>query len=282
MPAALKTALNRLLELDIPVLAGGLAFYGVLSVFPTIALTLLAYGFVSSQAEAQLFARSLEDLLPHHAHRLISEEIARLSAWAPHHFSPGILIVTVVIVWSSMAGWKALISGIRVVAREDRPLTLVGYQARSLVLSFLFIGAIITSILLFFVLIRVLGVGASPASPMAFSGIDPFRFELLIWGIASIGIYMALVTIYRTAISRARASLKDCAQGAAAGTIAWFLAISAFDFYAEFANWRTMYGALTGVIAFLLWFYVSAYAALFGAAYASSLAQIRKAPVPAE
>ena len=65
--------------------------------------------------------------------------------------------------------------------------------------------------------------------------------------------------------------------GTSAGMVLWFCCVAVFDLYAETAAWHTIYGRLAGSVAILLWFYVSAYAALFGAAYAAAQKRVREA-----
>ncbi len=266
-------AFNRLLELHVPVLAGGLAFFGAVSVFPLLALVLLFYGFVSTPDEAVVFVDSVKHLMPSDAHATISSELALLAGWAPHHVTPSIIVAIALITWSTMSGWKALISGVRLVAHEQSQISIAGFQFRSLLLSFLSIGAIVTAIVVFVLFARILAApdAAADATAIPEPAWRRFRSELIVWGLASLGIYAALLTIYRVAISRANASLRHCSQGAAVGAFAWFIAISVFDYYAETASWRTIYGTLTGIIAFLFWFYISAYTALLGAAFAGSI-----------
>jgi membrane protein len=164
---ALRIAVVRLLELDVPVVAGGLAFFGVLSVFPSIALALLAYGLLAVPGEASLLANALQYLLPEAAHDIIMGEFRLLANWAAHHIGFGVGVTIALVLWSAMAGWKALISGIRLVTGEERRLTIIGYQFQSFILSFLFIGALAIAIMGFILLVRVVryeavvGAGAS-------------------------------------------------------------------------------------------------------------------------
>ena len=56
------------------------------------------------------------------------------------------------------------------------------------------------------------------------------------------------------------------APGAAIATIAWLVASSAFGFYVgHFAAYSASYGPLATLIGLMMWFYLSAYAVLFGA-----------------
>jgi membrane protein len=271
--SALLNSFYRLLEMHVPVLAGGLAFFGAISVFPLLALVLLCYGFLSTPADAIAFIDSVKHLMPKDAHPAISSELALLADWAPHHLTPSILLAIALITWSAMSGWKALIAGVRLVAHDHSQISIAGFQFRSLLLSFFSIGAIVTAIVVFVLFVRILAAsesGAEIATPPA-AGAKKIRLELAIWALASLGIYIALLMIYRVAISRSQASLRHCSQGAAVGALAWFIAITVFDYYAETASWRTIYGTLTGIIAFLLWFYISAYTALLGAAFAASM-----------
>ena len=274
---ALRIAVVRLLELDVPVVAGGLAFFGVLSVFPSIALALLAYGLLAVPGEASLLANALKYLLPDAAHDIIMGEFRLLANWAAHHIGFGVGVTIALVLWSAMAGWKALISGIRLVTGEQRRLTIIGYQFQSFILSFLFIGAIAIAIMGFILLVRVVGYEAVVGAGASASNWSVLRAELIIWAFASLGIYIALFAIYRVAISRSKASSADCSTGALAGALAWFGCVAVFDLYAETAAWHTIYGRLAGSVAILLWFDVSAYAALFGAAYAAALKRVREA-----
>ncbi|MGI9521491.1 MAG: YhjD/YihY/BrkB family envelope integrity protein, partial [Hyphomicrobiaceae bacterium] len=145
-------------------------------------------------------------------------------------------------------------------------------QFQSLVFNFLFVGTIVVSVMSFVVVSRIIGLDESRQLERATRTAHWLYVgeEFFVWGIASLGIFVALVGIYRVVISPTRASFVDCTVGAAAGATAWFCAILLFDLYAERAPWDTIYGALTGGIATLMWFYVSSYTALFGAAVAAS------------
>jgi len=267
----LRHAADRLWQRDVPVLAGGLAFFGVLSIFPTLALAVLIYGFVSVPEETIALADTIKHVVPSRVYDLIVLELSALARSAPHHLTPAIMLATALTVWSSMSGWKALISGIYLVSGQKNQPGIVGYQFQSLLLSFLFIGIIVSAMLGYIVLVRIV---SAESSSFARSPIDYIQTEMFIWCTAGVGICGGLLTIYRVTLARSTASTMDCLKGAIGGALTWILAIALFDLYAEKASWRSIYGALTGSIAFLLWLYVSAYAALFGAAIAASFGRI--------
>lgn len=253
-------------------LAGGLAFFGVLSMFPTLALAVLVYGFLSAPFETVAFADPLKLVVPSHVYNLIVVELSELASSAPHQITPAILFAAVLTLWSTMSGWKALIAGIFLVTGQKEQPGIVGYQFQSLLLSFVLIGFIVSAMLGYIVLVRVI---AMERALIEQNTIDYLQAEFAVWCTAGVGICAGLLAIYRITLNRSTASMTDCLIGAIAGALTWILAIALFDLYAERASWRSIYGALTGSIAFLLWLYVSAYAALFGAAIAASYGRVR-------
>ena len=73
--------------------------------------------------------------------------------------------------------------------------------------------------------------------------------------------------------------------GAAVAVVAWVLASALFGFYvANFSSYDKTYGSLAGVIAFLLWLWITNLALLFGAELDAELERARElqAGLPAE
>jgi membrane protein len=65
--------------------------------------------------------------------------------------------------------------------------------------------------------------------------------------------------------------------GAVLGVVLWLLASAAFAFYvANFASYNKTYGTLGGVVAFLVWMWITNIAVLLGAEFDAELERARE------
>ncbi|WP_182523713.1 YihY/virulence factor BrkB family protein [Nocardioides dongkuii] len=94
---------------------------------------------------------------------------------------------------------------------------------------------------------------------------------VLIWQIAKWPILLAVVVFMVALLYYATPNVKQpkfrwVSVGALIAILTWILASAAFGFYvANFSSYDKTYGALAGVIAFLLWLWITNLALLFGA-----------------
>src|SRR6185369_7437896 len=77
---------------------------------------------------------------------------------------------------------------------------------------------------------------------------------------------LALSVLYRYAPSRQRARWRWVTWGSAIAATLWILSSGLFAWYVgAFASYGKTYGALGGVIALLMWFYLSSFTIVLGA-----------------
>jgi membrane protein len=85
---------------------------------------------------------------------------------------------------------------------------------------------------------------------------------IFLWAVAVVG----LAALYRFAPSRERARWRWVTWGSAVAATLWILVSVLFAWYVEsFASYAKTYGALGGVIALLMWFYLSSFTIVVGA-----------------
>jgi membrane protein len=83
--------------------------------------------------------------------------------------------------------------------------------------------------------------------------------------------------LYHLAPNVKQPGFRWISPGAVAGVALWILASVAFAFYvANFANYNKTYGTLGGVIAFLVWLWISNIAVLLGAEINAELERERE------
>jgi membrane protein len=103
------------------------------------------------------------------------------------------------------------------------------------------------------------------ASTLGFGAVFEWTWKILQWPLAFFLVSTAVGLVYYFAPD-AEQDWVWVTPGAVLATLLWIVASLAFKFYvSKFADYNATYGALGGVIALLLWFYISAFAILIGA-----------------
>jgi membrane protein len=93
---------------------------------------------------------------------------------------------------------------------------------------------------------------------------------VLVWQIAKWPVMLAIVILMVALLYYATPNIKQpkfrwVSVGAIVAIVVWILASAAFGFYvSNFSSYDKTYGALAGVIAFLLWLWITNLALLFG------------------
>jgi membrane protein len=111
-----------------------------------------------------------------------------------------------------------------------------------------------------------------------------------VWDIAKWPVILAIVVVIVALLYYATPNVEPpkfrwISVGALVAILVWLIASAAFGFYvANFASYNKTYGALAGVIVFLLWLWITNLALLFGAELDAELERGRElqAGLPAE
>lgn len=244
---------------NVKLVAGGVAFYSLLSVFPGLTAVVSVYGLFASPATLRGPLHVFAALLPPGGWELLSAQLQRV---ADHEFGAltaaagfGLLVA----LWGAHSAMASLMTATNIAygEREKRGLF------RKLLLSFAFTAGAILGFLVMLVLsvsvplsLRALGVSAGLRL-----GVHVLRL-LLLWATAIV----ALALIYRYAPARALARWKWVTWGSVVAASLWLGASAMFAFYLRsFAAFGSTYGALGGFTALVLWFYISSVIVVLGA-----------------
>ena len=101
-------------------------------------------------------------------------------------------------------------------------------------------------------------LGLGPAAVLA--------WRIVKWPILLIVVLVIVATLYHTTPNVKQTKFRWLSIGALVAIIIWALLSVAFGFYvANFSSYNKTYGALAGVIVFLLWLWITNLALLFGA-----------------
>jgi membrane protein len=241
------------------IIAAGVAFFGVLAIFPAIAALIALYGLVADPAEISASLHALRPLLPHDVHGMIAGQVSMLAAAGQGKLTLASLISLALALWSARAGVTALIEGLNIAYRETDQRSIVAQYLLSLVLTLMLIAIAIVALLAVVAVPAVLHFSDIGRLGALLAQVTP----LLILGVAVVFVIGAL---YRYGPSRALARKRWVTWGAVVATIAWVIVSLALSIYiGRFADFNRTYGSLGAIVGLLFWLYASAFVVLLGA-----------------
>lgn len=242
----------------ISIVSAGVAFFGTLAIFPSIAALIAFYGLIADPASILSSLAAAEQVLPGDVHAMIEQQIRALIA-APQGTLGFAWAVSVgFALWTSRMGVTGLMEGLNVVYGEvdRRPIW------RQYLLSLL-----LTLMTMALAILALLAVVAVPAL-MNFIDIGPagaFLARMIPFAILGFASSLAIGALYRFGPDRKPARTQWLSWGAVAATAAWVLVSMALSIYfGGFADLNRTYGTLGAVAGLLLWLYFSAFVVLLG------------------
>lgn len=250
---------------NLPLIAGGVAFFGLMAAIPGIAALVALVGIVGEPDWVGDQIRALAGVAPDAVVAIVHAEVTRLLAASDQPLLAGALFNLALALWSALQGTRWTLMALTAVNRRAEPRALVRrfLAAGTFTLYGLGLGAL--AVLLMGaapIALAVLPMGAAAETLLLF-----LRWPVL--GGAAIAISFIL---YRWGPHRRPPPWRWLWPGAALAPLLWVLASSALTFaLREFPAFGAAYGALASVVALLLWLYVTAYVFLLGGALNAEL-----------
>ena len=240
-------------------MAGGVAFYSLLSVFPGLTAAVSVYGLFASPATLRGPLHVFAALLPPGGWELLSAQLQGVTNHAFGTLTAAALVALLVTLWGAHSAMASLMTATNIAYGEREKRSWSG----KLLLSFAFAAGAILGLLVMLVLsvavpraLHALGVSVAVRI-----SVHVLRL-LLLWASAIV----ALALIYRYAPARVRARWKWVTWGSVVAASLWLAASAVFAFYLRhFGSFASSYGALGGFTAFVLWFYISSVIVVLGA-----------------
>jgi membrane protein len=243
----------------VTLVSAGLAMYALLAVFPGLAASIAIYGIFTSPAEVVKQMQSFSVILPPGTWELFSEQLQTIASQTTGTLTFAAIIGFLVALWGARAGMASLMVATNIAYAEGE---MRGFVKQTLMSLGFTVGGILG-----FLLVLAFGVAVPVAaevlgsSPWVQSLVAGLRW-LVLWAIAIFG----LTLLYRYAPSRKVPRWRWVTWGSAIAATLWLLLSAGFAFYVStFASYGKTYGALGGVIALLMWFYLSSFAIVIGA-----------------
>jgi membrane protein len=244
---------------NLSVLAGGVAFFAFLALFPTLIAALSLYGLVADPAQIAQQVNSLAGVLPAATRQLLREQLTALSRGSSGALTVGLVISVLAALWSASSGTTGLMAAINVAYDEQETRGLVRLRATALVLT-------LAAIIFVLVAVTLIAVVPSLAGHLHLGSIWLVLTQVIRWALLLVVFPVGLAVVFRIAPDRTGAQFRWVSPGAVVATLLWILGSAAFSIYVtSFGNYNKTYGALAGVIVLMLWLYVTSYIVLLGA-----------------
>jgi membrane protein len=238
--------------------SAGVAFYGLLSLFPTMARSCRCYGLFFDVATAQQQLSLLTASCPADILTMIGEEMTRIAGTRTGDLSLTFAFSLLLALWGANAASKALFRRTerRYHEREKRNILMLNAETLAFTLAT--------------IVFLMLAVGAVVIVPILFNllplGIGAALVALVRWPLLMVIMAVGLAGLYRFGPSRRPARWRWLSWGAAIAALLWLVASLAFSWYvSNVANYARTYGSLGAVIGLMMWMWVSALVVLLGA-----------------
>jgi membrane protein len=244
---------------NMPIIAGGVAFFGFLSIFPALIALISLYGIVASPATVAQQVEDLSAQLPNDAAGLIKDQLTSIVENSGSALSISLVVSILAALWSASGGMGNLVTAVNLAYDEVEARTFVKLKLTSLALT---LGAI------FFVVVTFGLVAVVPVvlDVLPLGIVGTILAQILRWLLLLTVFAGSLAVLYRVAPDRDAPQLRWVSLGSVIVTVVWALVSVGFALYVDnFGSYDKTYGTIAGVIVLMLWLYLTCYLVLLGA-----------------
>ncbi|MFF9691164.1 YihY/virulence factor BrkB family protein [Streptomyces sp. NPDC014623] len=269
--AVLKRTVREFVDDELSDRAAALTYYSVLSLFPAL-LVLVSLLGVAGKSATQKVMDNLQDLAPGPVRDILSDAVQQLQG----NGGTGSLMAVIgllLAVWSASGYIAAFIRCSNAVydMPEGRPVWKVLPLRLGLTVT-LMVLAVLSALIVVF---------TGPIAQRAGSALGVGDPAMTAWSIAKWPVLVLLVTImiailYWAAPNARGRGFKWVTPGSVLALLLWMAASAGFALYvAYFSSYNKTYGALAGVIIFLVWLWLTNLAILLGLEFDAEMARQR-------
>jgi membrane protein len=240
-------------------IAGGVAFFVLLAIFPAITALVSAYGRFFDAATITNNISLLHDVVPGNVLDMVHEQANRIAANSGRALNIGIVVGILVSLWSAMSGVKAMIDALNVIYEQQEGRSFI--KLNLVALAFTLSGFAVF----------LLAIGAVVVLPLILSqiglgGLTEILTRIVRWPALLVLLLFGLALLYRYGPDRRVARWQWVSVGSVFAAVVWLVASFLFSWYlASFANYNATYGSLGAVVGLMIWLWISTIVVLLGA-----------------
>jgi membrane protein len=244
---------------NVSLVAGGLAMYALLSLFPALAATVSFYGLLFTPADVIKHMNALSGLVPPGVRDMFNSGLQDVARRQTGTLTVAAMLAVLVALASARSGMASLMQATNIAYQEREKR---GFFERMTISVVFTLAAILSFIVMLLLAVAVpMVIKAFISSSWVESVVATLRWALL-WAFAVLG----LAVTYRFAPARELARWRWVTWGSVVAATLWVTGSLVFAFYLRtFGSYARMYGALGGVVVLLMWFYLSSFFVVLGA-----------------
>lgn len=244
--------------------AAGVAFFGMLSLFPALAALIAILSLIADPDVVVMELEAFRTLMPEDVYEILNAQIVGLVSTSSNRLGWAGLLSILLAWWSARAGVGAMMHGLNVV---------YGLQSRASWRHYLR-AMMLTAALVAVGIVALLTVVVAPIALalLPFGNLVSFLLDALRWVIGVAVIFGGIGLLYRFGPNRSGISIGWLTPGAVFSGVAWVVVSVAFSYYvAQFGNYNEVYGSIGAVMAMLMWLWISSFVVLIGASLNAEL-----------
>ncbi len=259
----LKRTFTEFSEDNLTDSAAALTYYAVLSIFPALIAMISIVGLVG---DPQTVTTSLTDIISS-----IGPAAAAEAAQGPiedltkSSGTAGILLIVGIVsaLWTASGYVGAFMRASNVIYEVEegrsfillRPLQMLVTLVLVVLLALVLVALVLTG-----------PVASAVGSAVGLGGTAVTVWDIAKWPVLFVVVVFMITLLYYASPNAKLGGLKSIVPGSALAIVVWLLASAGFAFYvANFGSYNKTYGALGGVIVFLVWLWITNVAILLGA-----------------
>ena len=256
---------NQVKEDKLSIIAAGVAFYGLLAIFPALIALVSIYGLAFDPRQVEEQFSAMARVLPPDAANVILGQLHDLTSRDTAALGVAAIGGLLLALWSASSGMRTLMEALNVAYDEEERRGFLRFYGTALVLT---LGAIFGAL---FAIVIVVGLPLV----LRFLGLDE-TFKWLIagavWPVLIVTVMVGLSIVYRYGPCRRNARWRWVTPGSIAATVLWIIGSLLFSLYVtRFGSYNETYGSVGAIVILLMWFLLSSYAVLIGAELNSEL-----------
>jgi membrane protein len=237
--------------------AGGVTFFLLLSLFPTLAAFVTVYGLFADPDGAWQRLQFLYSVLPDNVAEFLGAQMQRLAENSTGEMTFTLGWTLALSLWTANGGIKTLFYGLNVAYHEVERRSLIRYNLLCLAFTLSALAAVLV--------VSFMVVGVPVVLSLFGLGKDWVLFDWLRWPVLFVGYAGALTLIYRFGPCRQKARWRWLTPGALFAATASVAVSFVFSWYLTTFVRTDSYGPLAAFMGFLLWMWISVQIILMGA-----------------
>ena len=253
-------------------LAAALTYYGILAIFPALLALVSILGLIGPSATQPLID-NLGKVAPGPAQQIFTSAIQNLQH---SQSAAGVLFVVGLggALWSASGYVAAFMRASNAIydVEEGRPIwktlpvRVITTVVLLVMLALVAVGVTVTG-----------GLAKQVGSVLGIGGSAVTVWDIAKWPVILVVVMVMFAILYWAAPNVKHPKFHWVSPGGIVGVLLWLVASAGFAFYvANFASYNKTYGALGGVIVFLVWLWISNIAILLGAEFNAEIERGRQ------